>query len=73
MYQTLINSLNFVVIAIRLIKIGEALQLQTILNLSSNFCKQLGVASHVTTEQSSWNQKIKGFVQILPPMQVYKR
>ena len=40
-------------------KIGEALQLQTILNLDSNLCKQLGVAGHVTTEQSSWNQKNK--------------
>ena len=59
--------------AILIIKIGQALQLQTILNLNSNFFKQLGVASHVTTEKSFWNQKFKGFFQILSPVQVYKR
>ena len=41
--------------------------------MNSNLYEQLGVAGHVTKEQSSWNQKIKSFFQILQPMQVYKR
>ena len=31
--------------------------MQTSVKLDSNLYKQLGVASHVTKEQSSWNQK----------------
>ena len=46
-------------IAIRIKQISQGLQLQTIVNSVSNLYSQLGVASHVTKEQSSWKQKLK--------------
>ena len=65
-------TLNFVVIAIPIHQNWSSIVTTNYSNyLNSNFCEQLGVASHVSTGQSSGNQKIKGFVQILPPMQVY--